>query len=78
MVTGFIAMRILPDQPGDIALFSSGGLRIFGKQFIELSLHVFSSADKIEVSLNIMRHIKGILPAIGLREIIVHLPWVEG
>ena len=64
-----VAVRVLPDESGDIGLFASRKLGFGRKEFIEFRRKLFLAAVECDQSAYVLRCEKRILPAIAFGEI---------
>ncbi len=78
MVRGFVAVGILSNHTGNVALVAPSGLTAGIEERVEESLGFVFATQLVYPTFYIVRHIGAVLPAVGLGEVVVDLGWVEG
>ena len=77
VMTWFVAMGILTNQPRNIRLIAARSARISAKQRIQMIFCSLYTTQFIHHPHDIVRHIHRILPSIGLSKMVVHLPRIK-
>ena len=77
VVTRFVAMRVLSDEPGDVGLLTPRGTRRDREQRVELRGVTRTPAQRLDVTGDVLRYEEAVLPAVRLGEVEVHLGRVE-
>ena len=77
VVAGLIPMCILANQAGDVCLIAPGGFAARCEHGVQLGCISGSTAEELNMAINVVRNKEVILPTVGFGVIEVHLPWIK-
>ena len=77
VVAGLIPMCILANQAGDVCLIASGGFAARCEHGVQLRCITGSTAEKLNMAIDVVRNKEVVLPSIGFGVIEIHLPWIK-
>ena len=78
VVRGFVAVGVLADEAGDVALVASAELGAAVEEAVEEALSAFGTANLPDPAFDVVRHVGAVLPAVGFGVVVVDLGGVEG
>ena len=77
VVAGLIPMCILANQAGDVGLIAPGCFAARCEHGVQLGCISGSTAEELNMAIDVVRNKEVVLPSVGFGVIEVHLPWIK-